>query len=191
MESRLGSQERRSSARLRMIYPAIYTRYDDKGRVCDEKPSRSINVSMGGVRLQSSFPINPREVIDVFVAVADNLVSFKGEVIYVTDSQGQGFELGISIKEIKNDDRIALDGYQLRREGPSEIDRDQMIIRMGQILCPNCGRQIARVAEIKDMINSCKEFFSMCPCGQRYDIKISPSGCVSLSFPDKQIELIC
>ncbi|NIQ39578.1 MAG: hypothetical protein GTN81_13450 [Proteobacteria bacterium] len=183
--------ERRSAARLKMIYPAIYTRYDDKGRAWDEKPSRSTNLSIGGMRLETSFPVNPKEVLHIEVAIRNSLVNFTGEVIYVNHSREKGFELGVSIREIKNLDRIALDQLQFLVEGSTEIEDDKMIIQMGHIICPNCRRQIASLARIKDMANYCEEFFSLCACGQRFEIKVSSSGSASLSFPDKHIELIC
>lgn len=191
MEPRLESWERRNSVRLKMVYPAIYTRYDDKGRAWDEKPSRSVDISLGGVRLQSIFPVNPREVLGIAVALADSLVSFKGEVIYVTQSRDQGFELGVSIREIKNLDRIALGRFQFGAGVSDQLEDDHMIVRMGHIVCPNCGRQIASLAKIKDMANYCKEFSSLCGCGQRFEIRASSSGSANLSFPDKHIELIC
>lgn len=108
MEDKLGMPERRNLGRLEMIYPVIYTRYDKKGRAWDQKISRLLNVSLGGVRLQSSFPVDPGEMLDITMALGDNLVSFKGKVIHVTPSEDEGFELGISIEEIEDRDRVAL-----------------------------------------------------------------------------------
>jgi len=191
MEHKPRIHERRSSIRHNMIYPAIYTRFDNQGRPFDEKPSRSVNISLGGVRLQSSFAVNPKEVLDVALALEDSLVSYKGEVVYVVYSQDKGFELGISIKEIENGDRMALNRLKVLSRDCRDPEDDNVIIRMGQIVCPNCGEKIASVAKIKDMISYCKEFLGQCSCGQRYDIRISSSSTASLSFPDRQIDLIC
>ena len=108
MEDSFGFQDRRGSIRLKMIYPAIYTRFDNQGRAYDQKISRSMNVSQGGVRLQSSFLVDSGEVLDITMALGENLVTFKGKVVYVTSSEDQGFELGISIEDIENQDRVAL-----------------------------------------------------------------------------------
>ena len=108
MEDSFGFQDRRGSIRLKMIYPAIYTRFDNQGRAYDQKISRSMNVSQGGVRLQSSFLVDSGEVLDITMALGENLVTFKGKVIYVKPSEDQGFELGISIEDIENQDRVAL-----------------------------------------------------------------------------------
>ena len=111
MEDRLTIQNRKDSIRLKVIYPAIYTRFDNKGRPCDQKTCRSMNVSQRGVRLQSSFPVDSGEVLDVTIALGGNLVAFKGKVVYVTSSEDQGFEFGISIQDIDDQDRVALTGF--------------------------------------------------------------------------------
>lgn len=108
MEDIFRFHNRRGSIRLKMIYPALYTRYDDQGRAYDRKMSRSMNVSLGGVKLQSSYPLDSGEVLNISMALRENLINFKGKVVYVTGSEDQGFELGISIEDIANQDKIAL-----------------------------------------------------------------------------------
>ena len=111
MEDSLTFQNRKDSIRLKVIYPAIYTRFDNKGRPCDQKTCRSMNVSQGGVRLQSSFPVDSGEVLDITIALGGNLVAFKGKVVYVASSEDQGFEFGISIEDIDDQDRVALSRF--------------------------------------------------------------------------------
>ncbi len=108
MEVTLRFQERRDSIRLKMDYPAICTRLDDQGREYSQKISRSMNISLGGMRLQSNLPVDPGEVLVITMALGENLVTFKGKVIYVTPTEGKGFEFGISIEDIENQDRIVL-----------------------------------------------------------------------------------
>lgn len=108
MEDTLRFQSRKDSIRLKVIYPAIYTRFDNRGRACDQKICRSMNVSQRGVRLQSSFPVDSGEELDVTIALGGDLVAFKGKVAYVASSKVEGFEFGISIEDIDDQDRIAL-----------------------------------------------------------------------------------
>ena len=108
MEDTFRFHDRRDSIRLKMDYPAIYTRFDDQGRECDQKISQSMNVSLGGARLQTSFPVDSGEVLDITMALGENLVTFKGKVVYVTGSEDRGFEMGISIEDIENGEKIAL-----------------------------------------------------------------------------------
>jgi hypothetical protein len=108
MEDTFRSRDRRGSIRLQMIYPTLYTRFDNQGRAYDQKISRSMDVSQGGVRLHSSFRVDSGEVLDITMALGEHLVTFKEKVIYVTRSEDQGFELGISIEGIEDGDKITL-----------------------------------------------------------------------------------
>jgi len=191
MQEKLRIPDRRNSVRLKKIYPALYTRFDRQGRPFDEKPSRSLNVSVGGMRLESSFPVQPKEKLDIAMALQDRLVTLRGEVVYVIHAQDQTFELGISIRVMKNGKRHALNRLQGQPRNSRVLEEDEVIIRMGQIVCPNCGEQIASVDRIRAMTAYCKEFLGQCSCGLGYQIRISSYGSASLCFPDRQIELVC
>jgi integration host factor subunit beta len=108
MEDTLRFYSRKDSIRLKVICPAMYTRFDNQGMACDQKTSRSMNVSQGGVRLQSNFPVDSGEILDVTMALGEDLIAFKGKVVYVTSSEDQGYEFGISIEDIENQDRVTL-----------------------------------------------------------------------------------
>lgn len=60
-----------------------------------------------------------------------------------------------------------------------------------EIACPNCGQQITSIARVKEMIGYCKEFWGQCSCGQKYTFTLSLPDSVVLSFPDRQIEIVC
>jgi hypothetical protein len=119
MEDTFRFHDRRESIRLNMDYPALYTRFDNQGRAYDQKISHSKDVSRGGVKLQSSFPVDAGELLDISMALGENLVTFKGKVTYVSGSEDQGFEMGISIEDIEAQDKISLTRfiYYFRRTG--------------------------------------------------------------------------
>ncbi len=60
-----------------------------------------------------------------------------------------------------------------------------------RIGCPNCGEQITSVQRVKEMINYCKEYRGQCSCGQKYNFRLSLPQNVVLSFPDRQVEIVC
>ena len=91
-----------------MNYQTTYTRYDNWGNPCDQRIAKVVQVSLKGVRLQSSFRGEPGEMLDVTLALGDNLVSFKGRAIHARLSEEQGFELGISIEDIEDEQRATL-----------------------------------------------------------------------------------
>lgn len=108
MEDTFRFHDRRASVRLKIDYPALCTRFDNLGRRCDQRISHSINVSLGGARFQSNFPVNPGEILDITMALADKLVTLKAKVVYVTASEDRGFEFGVSFIDSEHQDRITL-----------------------------------------------------------------------------------
>ena len=108
-------KERRNSFRVKMVFPALYTRFDNQKRAWEQKPSKSVDVSAGGVKLKSGFPVDSGEFLEISMALGDNLVTFRANVVYATPSEDEGFELGISIEEIENEDRIALTRFIIQK----------------------------------------------------------------------------
>jgi len=122
MEDKLRFQDRRNSIRLKIVSPVVYTQFDNRGRAYETKPSKTMNISSGGGKLKSSFPVKSGELLEITIALGPKMVTFKGKVIYATPSDDQGFESGISIEEIENQDRIALARFVIQkcREKESE-----------------------------------------------------------------------
>jgi hypothetical protein len=108
MTGRSYPYNRRNSVRLSATCPGSHARYDEEGRPFDQRPSRSLNLSSEGVALQSRFPVDLGETLKVTMALGEDLVSFRGEVVYVKPMKGHGFEFGISIRDIGKTDRVAL-----------------------------------------------------------------------------------
>ncbi|MBW2056345.1 MAG: PilZ domain-containing protein [Deltaproteobacteria bacterium] len=106
VESR--SHERRRSVRLRVNRPGSYTRFDEEGRPIEQRPVRSLNISAEGVGLESRYPVDPGEILRFTMALRDNSIRFRGKVIYVNRTEGEGIRFGVSIRDMSKTDRIAL-----------------------------------------------------------------------------------
>jgi hypothetical protein len=104
-------RDRRNAMRLDVKCPCAHTRFDDGGNPYDQRPSKSLNLTAEGVGLHSRFSVDVGEMLKITMALGDDLITFRGKVIYVNFSQGQGFQYGISIKDIDKMDRIALTRY--------------------------------------------------------------------------------
>jgi hypothetical protein len=98
-----------------MVFPVVYNQFDNQGRACDQVPSKSMDISSGGVKLQSGFAVRPGELLDISMALGPSMVTFKGEVVHVVRSDHQDFEFGVCIKEIDNPDRIALTRFVIQK----------------------------------------------------------------------------
>jgi hypothetical protein len=165
--------ERRDTIRYEADYPATYARFDEDGRPWDTKESRSINLSLGGVRLRSSSPVNAKELLYISVLLKGKPVSFRGEVVYVIYCPNRGYEVGISIREIKNQDRMALARFESRQPYLTSDSRHDLVIAdLDQITCPNCGEMVASADRVEGIMKYCEEMLGQCSCGQRYIIRV-------------------
>ena len=63
MENQSRPRDRRSSVRLGATCPCAHTRFDDEGEPFDQRPSKSVNLSVEGVALESRYPVDPGEVL--------------------------------------------------------------------------------------------------------------------------------
>lgn len=108
MQDRSRHHDRRKSVRLKATCPCTHARFDDEGKPYDQRPSKSINLSSEGIGLRSRFPVDPGEILKITMALGDDLISFRGKVIYVNPSEDQGFQFGTSIKDIAKMDKISL-----------------------------------------------------------------------------------
>lgn len=115
MEHRPRIRERRNSIRVKVTVQTSYIRFDDKGRVRELATSRSMDISSGGVRLKSTFRVDLREMLQVTMAFRPRMLTFKGEVVHVAPSKNEGLEFGLRIEEIKDQDRIALTRFVIRK----------------------------------------------------------------------------
>nr|NIN00782.1 hypothetical protein [candidate division Zixibacteria bacterium] len=97
--------------RLNASCPCTYTRFDEGGIPYDQRPSKTLDLSLEGVKLQTSFPVHLGEMLKITMALGEDLVTFRGQVVHVKRSVDEGFNLGLSIKDIGKIDKIALTRY--------------------------------------------------------------------------------
>ncbi len=103
--------EKRNTFRLNASCPCTYTRFDEDGIPYDQRPSKTLDLSLEGVKLQTSFPVDLGEMLKITMALGEDLVTFRGQVVHVKRSAEEGFNLGLSIKDIGKIDKIALTRY--------------------------------------------------------------------------------
>jgi hypothetical protein len=115
MEPQRKIRDRRRSARVKTNRPSSHRRIDEKGRVLEPRPSRSINVSSDGAKLRSDWPVDSGETLKVNIDLGESTVAFIGTVVYVIPSPTQGFKLGIAVKIIGAEDRIALSRFIIQK----------------------------------------------------------------------------
>ncbi|MBW2123900.1 MAG: hypothetical protein JRH07_18945 [Deltaproteobacteria bacterium] len=64
---------------------------------------------------------------------------------------------------------------------------------MERIVCPRCGREIARVGLMEAMLASAgrKELRGLCRCSEKYIVRFSFLKGLIFLFPDRHTVLLC
>ena len=91
------SDDKRKHAR----YSALNLSYicDDNGDVLYEGMGRTLNVSEGGILLETSCYITPGNTLALEIALEDELVNLRGRVIYCNEQEGKKFNTGLELVE--------------------------------------------------------------------------------------------
>lgn len=83
-------------------YSALNLSYiceDKDGDVLYEGMGRTLNVSEGGILLETNFYISPGNTLTLEIALEDNLVNLRGRVIYCHEEEGKKFHTGLELLE--------------------------------------------------------------------------------------------
>jgi c-di-GMP-binding flagellar brake protein YcgR len=102
------THERRKWVRINAHCPCTIARFDDEENPIDQSPSTTFDLSSEGVGVDTRFPVQSGETLNITMALGDQVVSFRGEVVHVNQSGGHRYRSGISITDIGKMDRISL-----------------------------------------------------------------------------------
>ena len=83
-------------------YSALNLSYlceDKEGDLLYEGMGRTLNVSEGGILLETNFYISPGNNLTLEIALEDSLVNLRGRVIYCNEQAGKQFQTGLELLE--------------------------------------------------------------------------------------------
>jgi len=72
---------------------------------------RTLNVSEGGILLETHIPLDPHHVVTLTIALEDELIEFKGRIAHSTKREDGGFTSGITFMEMNEEKRRYLRQY--------------------------------------------------------------------------------
>ncbi len=101
------TKERRKDERfdsLNLIYVCI----DDHGTIVQKSMGRTLNVSESGICLETHFEIETNHLLDVTIAIEDDLVDIKGTIAFSRPGKEKKFETGIEFVEVDPHSRVVL-----------------------------------------------------------------------------------
>ncbi|MGD9106308.1 MAG: PilZ domain-containing protein [Desulfobacterales bacterium] len=100
------TKDRRKHARINALNLISYSCIDETVQAVTQGMGRTLNVSQGGILLETHVPIDPSHTVALAIGLEDDLINIKGRVVFSMAGREDRFEAGIEFIEI---DEAALD----------------------------------------------------------------------------------
>ncbi len=101
-------REKRASPRIRSLNLASYVPMKDKRQEYIISIGRTLDVSEGGAKIETHRKLDRGVQLELEIAVEDQIISAKGEVLYSTELGHGLFGTGIRFTFIAEEDRLLL-----------------------------------------------------------------------------------
>jgi len=92
-------KERRKHPRVEINNLIFYIYIDDSGNKTKEGRGKAINISRGGILIETNDSFEWQDILQLAIEIEDELVSIKGKVIYCNADDLGKFRTGIQFLE--------------------------------------------------------------------------------------------
>ena len=96
----MAPDEKRIDPRIESSNLLSYICLDENNHEMMQGMGRALNVSEGGIMLETHVPIDPHHIVSMTMALEDDLMDFKGEIAYSRKREDGKFESGIEFIEM-------------------------------------------------------------------------------------------
>jgi c-di-GMP-binding flagellar brake protein YcgR len=104
------SREQRKVVRINSLNLS-YIGIDENNVTVKQAMGRTLNVSENGILLETHFPIDSKQIVSLSLAMEDDLIDMKGEVVYSRPGEKDKYETGIKFIEIKEASQLIMKKY--------------------------------------------------------------------------------
>ena len=105
--------DQRKDPRIQSSNLISYVSCDETDQEIMQGMGRTLNVSEGGILLETHVPIAPHYVVTLTIALEDELMEFKGRTAHSTKLKDGGFRSGIKFMEMDEEKSQFLGQYVL------------------------------------------------------------------------------
>jgi len=92
-------QEKRKHQRVETVNLLSYVSLDEEGKPTDQGMGKTLNISQGGLLLETKVPIESKFIMLMAIDIKDELVKIRGRVVYSKQETPQIFHSGVRFKE--------------------------------------------------------------------------------------------
>ncbi len=105
------TEDRRKNERINALNLISYSCIDENVQTVAQGMGRTLNVSQGGILLETHAPIDPKHTVALAIGLEDNLINIKGRVIFSLAGGEKRFESGIEFIDTDEAELEALKKY--------------------------------------------------------------------------------
>lgn len=102
--------ERRRYIRPELLNLLDYLVVDEQGRPSEYSMARTLNVSRGGILMETHIPLPKGQQVMVTLGLKDQLIDVMGRIVYTATSSGR-HQNGIEFFHVSDNDKRILDNY--------------------------------------------------------------------------------
>jgi hypothetical protein len=117
----MATDEKRIDTRTESSNLLSYVCLDDNNHELMQGMGRTLNVSEGGISLETHVPIDPHHIVSLTIALENDLMDFKGKIAHSRKREDGKFESGIDFIEMDEEKRWFLRQYILIFRGQENI----------------------------------------------------------------------
>ena len=107
--------EKRTKPRKSSLNLLYFSCYDLNNNQITQGMGRTLNVSEGGILLETHVPIDQDMTVSLTIALEDELMDFKGKAAHIYKSEGGKYEFGMEFIDMDEQRRLHLKQYMLIR----------------------------------------------------------------------------
>jgi c-di-GMP-binding flagellar brake protein YcgR len=102
--------ERRRYIRPESLNLLDYLIVDEQGRPSEYSMARTLNVSKGGILMETHIPLPKGQQVMITLGLKEQLIDVMGRIVYTSSSSGR-HENGIEFFHVSDNDKRVLDNY--------------------------------------------------------------------------------
>ena len=80
----------------------------ENNEIVKQAIGRTLNVSESGILLETHFPLEAKRIVSLSLALEDDLINMKGEVVYCRTGEAEKYETGIKFLELDDETKQTL-----------------------------------------------------------------------------------
>ncbi len=111
------STDDRNYPRVKNLSLVQIDRHNEEGLHADLATGRTLDISSGGIRLELHHPLPLRTIVEISLALDNDLVDIRGKVVYLEEIDDDRCAMGIQFIDVGADARQMLERY-VERTGP-------------------------------------------------------------------------